>query len=54
MKMNWLDYVIVFATKNGMIRKNKLIDVAKSGKRELRESGKLSIKLNEKDELIKC
>ena len=49
---DWLSYVIVFATKNGMIRKNKLIDVAKSGKRELRESGKLSIKLNEKDELI--
>ena len=35
-----------------MVRKNKLIDVAKSGKRELRETGKLSIKLNEKDELI--
>ena len=49
---DWLSYVIVFATKNGMIRKNKLIDVAKSGKRELRESGKLSIKLKEKDELI--
>ena len=48
----WLNYIIVFATKNGMIRKNNLIDVAKSGKRELRETGKLSIKLNEKDELI--
>jgi len=44
--------LIVFITKNGMIRKNKLIDVAKSGKRELRETGKLSIKLNQKDELI--
>jgi len=49
---DWLGYIIVFATKNGMIRKNNLIDVAKSGKRELRETGKLSIKLNEKDELI--
>ena len=39
-------------TKNGMVRKNKLIDVAKSGKRELRETGKLSIKLNSSDELI--
>ena len=35
-----------------MVRKNKLIDVAKSGKRELRDSGKVSIKLDEKDELI--
>ena len=38
LKMEWL--------------KNKLIDVAKSGKRELRDSGKVSIKLDEKDELI--
>ena len=43
---------IIFLTKNGMVRKNKLIDVAKSGKRELRETGKLSIKLKDKDELI--
>ena len=35
-----------------MVRKNKLIDVAKSGKRELRDTGKVSIKLDEKDELI--
>ena len=35
-----------------MIRKNNLLDVAKSGKRDLRESGKLSIKLNADDELI--
>ena len=35
-----------------MIRKNNLLDVAKSGKRDLRESGKLSIKLNANDELI--
>ena len=43
---------VVFATKKGMIRKNNLLDVAKSGKRDLRESGKLSIKLNADDELI--
>ena len=48
----WHESLIIFATKNGMIRKNKLIDVAKSGKRELRESGKLSIKLDPKDQLI--
>jgi DNA gyrase subunit A len=42
----------IFVTKNGMIRKNRLIDIAKSGKRELRETGKLSIKLKTKDELI--
>ena len=35
-----------------MVRKNKLIDGAKSGKRELRDTGKLSIKLKEKDVLI--
>tara|TARA_B100001123_G_scaffold30304_1_gene31840 strand:- start:283 stop:981 length:699 start_codon:yes stop_codon:yes gene_type:complete len=35
-----------------MVRKNKLIDVAKSGSRDLRESGKLSIKLQNNDELI--
>jgi Type IIA topoisomerase (DNA gyrase/topo II, topoisomerase IV), A subunit len=35
-----------------MVRKNKLLDVAKSGKRELRESGKLSIKLKNDDKLI--
>jgi len=48
----WHKSLIIFATKNGMIRKNKLIDVAKSGKRELRESGKLAIKLDSSDELI--
>ena len=51
-EIHWNDNLVVFATKNGMIRKNKLIDVAKSGKRELREAGKLSIKLKNKDELI--
>ena len=48
----WNKNIIVFVTKKGMVRKNKLIDVAKSGKRELRETGKLSIKLNSSDELI--
>ena len=48
----WDKLYVIFATKNGMVRKNKLIDVAKSGKRELRDSGKVSIKLDEKDELI--
>ncbi len=51
-KNQWDNYYVIFATKNGMVRKNKLIDVAKSGKRELRDSGKVSIKLDEKDELI--
>ena len=32
----WNESLIIFATKNGMVRKNKLIDVAKSGKRELK------------------
>ena len=53
--MNEVDLVsnlAVFVTKNGMIRKNRLIDIAKSGKRELRETGKLSIKLKSKDELV--
>ena len=48
----WDKFYVIFTTKNGMVRKNKLIDVAKSGKRELRDSGKVSIKLDEKDELI--
>ena len=49
---DWFNLMIVFATKQGMIRKNKLLDVAKSGKRELRETGKLSIKLKDNDKLI--
>ncbi len=48
----WKERYIIFSTKNGMVRKNNLIDVAKSGKRDLRETGKLSIKLSDKDELI--
>ncbi len=51
-EVDWDDTLIIFATRNGMVRKNKLIDVAKSGKRELRESGKLAIKLDSKDQLI--
>ncbi len=49
---SWSESLIIFATKKGMVRKNKLIDVAKSGKRELRESGKLAIKLDSEDQLI--
>ncbi len=48
----WNNFYVIFATKNGMVRKNKLIDVAKSGKRELRDTGKLSIKLDDNDKLI--
>ena len=48
----WSNLLIVFVTEKGMVRKNNLIDVAKSGKRELRETGKLSIKLNDNDKLI--
>ena len=48
----WDKNFVIFVTKNGMIRKNKLIDIAKSGKRELRETGKLSIKLDSNDELV--
>ena len=51
-EQEWKEKLIVFSTKNGMIRKNKLIDVAKSGKRELRETGKRCIKLDKTDELI--
>ena len=35
-----------------MVRKNKLMDVAKSGKQSLRETGKTAIKLIKNDELI--
>ncbi len=48
----WENYYVIFATKKGMVRKNKLVDVARSGKRELRDSGKLSIKLDSEDSLI--
>ena len=49
---DWENNLVVFVTRKGMVRKNKLIDVAKSGKRELRESGKLSIKLDSSDILV--
>ena len=49
---DWSNSLIVFSTKNGMVRKNNLLDVARSGKRELRETGKLCIKLNDNDKLI--
>ena len=35
----WKDNLVIFSTKMGMVRKNKLIDIAKSGKRDLRETG---------------
>ena len=49
---DWEDNYVIFVTRNGMVRKNKLIDVSKSGKRDLRESGKLSIKLKSNDKLV--
>ena len=49
---SWSDNLIIFATKKMEWLENKLIDVAKSGKRELRESGKLAIKLDSTDQLI--
>ncbi len=49
---NWNNFFVIFATKKGMVRKNKLIDVAKSGKRELRDTGKLAIKLDKDDTLV--
>ena len=48
----WPKLLVIFITKQGMVRKNNLLDVAKSGKRDLRETGKLSIKLTNRDELI--
>ena len=48
----WANNVVVFVTEKGMVRKNNLLDVAKSGKRDLRETGKLSIKLKDNDKLI--
>ena len=51
-EISWSDSLIIFATRKGMVRKNKLIDVARSGKRELRETGKLAIKLDSNDQLI--
>ena len=43
---------IVFATKSGFSKKNNLIDVALSGKRDLRDTGKRCIKLENNDSLI--
>ena len=38
--------------KTGWLEKISLIDVAKSGKRELRETGKLSIKLDSDNDQV--
>ncbi|MBI28848.1 MAG: DNA gyrase subunit A [Alphaproteobacteria bacterium MarineAlpha5_Bin11] len=48
----WSNLKIIFLTSNGMIRKNFLNDVAKSGSRALRGTGKTAIKLNKDDILI--
>ena len=48
----WKNHNIFFATSFGMVRKNKLMDVAKSGKQSLRETGKTAIKLSKNDKLI--
>ena len=49
---SWEKYNIFFCTSFGMVRKNKLIDVAKSGQQSLRGSGKTAIKLLKNDTLI--
>jgi len=49
---SWEKYNIFFCTSFGMVRKNKLIDVAKSGQQSLRGSGKTAIKLLKNDSLI--
>ena len=51
-ELSWKDKFIVFATKSGFSKKNNLTDVALSGKRDLRDSGKRCIKLVADDSLI--
>jgi len=51
-ELSWKDKFIVFATKSGFSKKNILTDVALSGKRDLRDSGKRCIKLVTDDSLI--
>jgi len=51
-ELSWKDKFIVFATKSGFSKKNNLTDVALSGKRDLRDSGKRCIKLVTDDSLI--
>ena len=51
-EVSWENKFIVFATKSGFSKKNNLIDVALSGKRNLRDTGKRCIKLEANDSLI--
>ena len=51
-EVSWKNKFIVFATKSGFSKKNNLIDVALSGKRNLRDTGKRCIKLEANDSLI--
>ncbi len=44
---NWQNLQIIFATKNGNIRRNQLSDFT-----NIRQNGKIAMKLNEKDELV--
>lgn len=48
-EISWKNKFIVFATKSGFSKKNNLIDVALSGKRDLRDTGKRCIKLETND-----
>jgi DNA gyrase subunit A len=43
----WADLQIIFATKNGNIRRNQLSDFT-----NIRQNGKIAMKLNETDELV--
>ncbi|MDA9632188.1 DNA gyrase subunit A [Alphaproteobacteria bacterium] len=43
----WQNLQIIFATKNGNIRRNQLSDFT-----NIRQNGKIAMKLNEKDELV--
>jgi len=51
-EISWKSKFIVFATKSGFSKKNNLIDVALSGKRDLRNTGKRCIKLESNDSLV--
>jgi len=44
---SWSDLQIIFATKNGNIRRNQLSDFT-----NIRQNGKIAMKLNETDELV--
>ena len=46
-EVTWQNLQIIFATKNGNIRRNQLSDFT-----NIRQNGKIAMKLNEKDELV--